>query len=187
MEPQVAVFCFGLVFVVTLLVLAIKFPRPTEFQYVVFRSVLALAAAGIAVFIPGLLEVDVSGIVKAGGALAVFVVIYFFSPAGIVRQQANLRVSELVDAWRGVRAPDTTYIDAEMAHRALNAMRIVADLWRDGEPSDRQLICQESWAPYRQWFEAIASTDIEFSDSRSGEEHIEGLLTSTYNEMRENA
>ena len=39
------VFLFGLAFVVALLVLAIKLPNPTSFQYTVFRIVLVLAAA----------------------------------------------------------------------------------------------------------------------------------------------
>jgi hypothetical protein len=78
-----AIFVFGIAFVVILIVLAIFFPNPTPFQYVVFRAVLALAAAGVAALIPGLLNVDIPA-VKAGGALAVFVLIFYFSPAGLV-------------------------------------------------------------------------------------------------------
>jgi hypothetical protein len=47
---------------------------------------LALAAAGVAAFIPGFIEVDVKNWVRAGGAIAVFVVVYFFSPANLVTQ-----------------------------------------------------------------------------------------------------
>jgi len=83
-HERLAVFLFGVVFVVALLVLAVVFPEPSPFQYTVFRIVLALAAAGIAAFIPGFLEVEVGSVVKAGGAIAVFVVVYFFSPAGLV-------------------------------------------------------------------------------------------------------
>jgi hypothetical protein len=83
---RIAVFAFGVVFVVALLVLAIAFPDPTIFQYTVFRIVLALATSGVAAFVPGFLEVDVGNWVRAGGAIAVFAIIYFFSPAGLVRQ-----------------------------------------------------------------------------------------------------
>jgi hypothetical protein len=77
-------FIFGVGFVVVLLVLAPFFPRPSPFQYLVFRIVLALAAAGVAAMLPGFLHAQVHGAVKAGGALAVFVVVYYFNPASLV-------------------------------------------------------------------------------------------------------
>jgi len=76
-------FGFGVIFVVVLLVLAYRFPYPTPFQYTVFRIVLALAAGGVAAMIPGFLNVDLSTKVRAGGASAVFVIVYFFSPAAL--------------------------------------------------------------------------------------------------------
>lgn len=76
-------FGFGVVFVIVLLVLAIAFPTPTPFQYTVFRIVLALAAGGVAGMIPGFLTVSLSTWLRAGGALAVFVVVYFYSPAAL--------------------------------------------------------------------------------------------------------
>ena len=81
---QILVFLFGVVFVVALLILAIVFPNPTPFQYNVFRVVLALAAAGVAALIPGFLQVSISDWLRAGGALAVFTVVYFFNPAALV-------------------------------------------------------------------------------------------------------
>jgi hypothetical protein len=77
-------FSFGVIFVIVLLVLAIVFPNPTQFQYAVFRIVLALAAGGVASMIPGFLSAQVGTWVRAGGALAVFVVVYFYSPAQLV-------------------------------------------------------------------------------------------------------
>jgi hypothetical protein len=78
---QATAFAFGVIFIAALLVLAIKFPEPTPFQYMVFRIVLALAAGGVAAMIPGFLRVDVKPGIRAGGALAVFVVVFFFNPA----------------------------------------------------------------------------------------------------------
>ncbi len=80
---RTAIFVFGVVFVIGLLVLAIIFSEPTDFQYMVFRIVLALAAAGVAVFVPGTIEAYAKKWVRAGGAIAVFVVVYFFSPASL--------------------------------------------------------------------------------------------------------
>src|SRR5262245_37964538 len=81
---QLFAFAFGVTFVVTMLILAIAFPNPTPFQYTVFRVVLALAAAGVAAMIPGFLEVEIPGWLRAGGALGVFVVVYFYNPAAVV-------------------------------------------------------------------------------------------------------
>jgi hypothetical protein len=77
-------FVFGVTFIVTLLVLSVKFPNPTQFQYTVFRIVLALACAGVAAVIPGVLNVQIGGWLTAGGAFAVFAIVYFYSPANAV-------------------------------------------------------------------------------------------------------
>ena len=81
----VCAFAFGCVFVSVLLCLAWFVPNPTPFQYQTFRIVMALATAGVAAMIPGLLKIDfhpsVDVMIRAGGALAVFVIVYFFNPA----------------------------------------------------------------------------------------------------------
>jgi hypothetical protein len=78
-------FIFGVVFVAALLIFVIIIPNPTDRQFEVIRIVLALAAGGIAAVIPGFLDLSL-GVgsklaLRAGGALAVFVVVYFYSPA----------------------------------------------------------------------------------------------------------
>lgn len=84
---------FGVFFVVALLALAVFFPTPSAFQYTVFRTVLALAAAGVASMIPGFLEIQWGNLVRAGGALGVFVVLYFLSPAQLVSEPPKRSVS----------------------------------------------------------------------------------------------
>jgi hypothetical protein len=84
---------FGAIIVVAILALAILFPEPTSFQYEVFRIVLAIACGGLAAVIPGFLTVriDALGIaIRAGGALAVFILVYFFNPAQLVISKAPL-------------------------------------------------------------------------------------------------
>lgn len=78
-------FGFGILFVLALLVLTIFVPSPTDAQFFIFRVVLALAAAGIGAIIPGLIEVSVSTSVRAGGAIALFVLVYLFNPPGVLR------------------------------------------------------------------------------------------------------
>ncbi len=77
-------FLFGIAFLVVMVVIAIRFPNPTAFQYTIFRTVLSLAAAGVAAMIPGFITVSVSRWIRAGGALAVFAVVYFYNPAALV-------------------------------------------------------------------------------------------------------
>jgi len=89
-HERVAVFVFGVVFLTTLLVLAVWLPNPTSWQYQLFRVLLALAAAGVAAMIPGSMEVSLSNWLKAGGALAVFALVMYKSPAQLVIPPAEL-------------------------------------------------------------------------------------------------
>jgi tetratricopeptide (TPR) repeat protein len=73
-------FVFGFIFVVVLLVFAVAIPEPSEFQLFVFRTVLALAAAGVAAVVPGMLNVNIGNWLKASGAIAVFIVVYYVNP-----------------------------------------------------------------------------------------------------------
>lgn len=92
-------FGFGVLFVGAILVLATVFPTPTKTQYEVFRIVIALAGGGVGAVIPGLLDLQMNlGLteqqklaIRAGGALAVFVIIYFYSPAQAVVSDATVR------------------------------------------------------------------------------------------------
>jgi hypothetical protein len=79
--PITLSYIFGFFFVVVLLAIAFIKPEPSSFQYNVFRTVLALAGAGVVAVIPGFIEVKCGDWLRAGGALAVFVVLYFWNPA----------------------------------------------------------------------------------------------------------
>lgn len=79
----------GIIFLIILLVLAILFPTPKPFPYTVFRIVMAIATAAFAATIPGFLEVKISGVVRATGAIAVFAIVYFFSPASMVTDRST--------------------------------------------------------------------------------------------------
>lgn len=95
-SQQLIAFVFGVVFTSVLLILAIFFPNPTGFQFIVFRIVLALAAAGVAAMIPGILEVELSNWIKAGGALSVFIITYFYNPAQlfVLEPEKNVLIPE---------------------------------------------------------------------------------------------
>lgn len=85
---KIVAFSFGVLFILIMLGIAIYFPKPTEFQIYVFRVVLSLAASGIGAVVPGFLHVEWNQkylpLIRAGGAIALFVVIYFVNPPNIL-------------------------------------------------------------------------------------------------------
>lgn len=74
-------FTIGVLFVAALLAINIWIPNPSPTQATTFRIVLALAGAGFGAFIPGFLNVSVGNFARAGGALAIFLIVYFWDPA----------------------------------------------------------------------------------------------------------
>lgn len=80
----IVAFVFGVTFCIVMLVIAIFFPNPTNFQILVFRVILSLSAAGIAALIPGFIKVDIAPYIKAGGAIAIFIIVYWFNPPMLV-------------------------------------------------------------------------------------------------------
>ena len=80
-------FVFGVVFILTMLIIALAVPNPTPSSFLTFRVVLALAAAGIAAVIPGFIDVELRWlkiVIRAGGAIAIFVIVYLLKPAALV-------------------------------------------------------------------------------------------------------
>ena len=61
-QERLAAYAFGVTFVSIMLAVAIAIPYPSPFQYEVFKIVLALAAAGVAAFIPGFLTVTIASV-----------------------------------------------------------------------------------------------------------------------------
>jgi hypothetical protein len=78
-------FVFGVLFLSTILALLVFIPNPTKDQMRVFMVVLALAAGGFGTVFSGMLNVKLTLgkklAIGATGALAVFVIVYFFAPA----------------------------------------------------------------------------------------------------------
>ena len=64
----------------TLLAIAIFDRNPPPFTRFIYRVVLSLAAGGIGAVIPGLIDVHINPIVRAGGGLALFVLVYMVNP-----------------------------------------------------------------------------------------------------------
>lgn len=113
-------FVFGVVFVSVLMAVAWFKPDPSDFQYTIFRSVFALAGAGVAAVIPGFIEVKISNWLVAGGALAVFVILYFWNPA--LRSQEHKDGIPSVTAAVSSSAPAASVVSAVAAASAASTV-----------------------------------------------------------------
>lgn len=84
---KVAAFSFGVVFLLMMIVIAIFIPDPRPHQIFIFRVSMSLAAAGVGAVIPGLIQLEVNQkfmpFVRAGGAIALFVLVYLFNPGKV--------------------------------------------------------------------------------------------------------
>jgi hypothetical protein len=78
----------GVGLLVLTVIIALFVPRPTSFQMFVFRIVASLGAAGIGASLPGFIGFK-SASVTAGGAVALFVLIYLVNPPRLARNLAG--------------------------------------------------------------------------------------------------
>ncbi len=80
---KILAFVFGVVFTGVLLLIAYKDRHPTDTARQIYRVVLALDAAGIGAVIPGMISLN-QPVIRAGGAISLFVIVYWFNPSGTV-------------------------------------------------------------------------------------------------------
>lgn len=73
-------FLFGVLFLAAMLTFSILFPNPTAWQIRIWIPTLALSAAGVGAVLPGFLEIKYKSLVRATGALGLFVIVYLFQP-----------------------------------------------------------------------------------------------------------
>lgn len=78
--PSKAPFWFSSAAFAALLGISLFVPGWAQQNNTLFKTLLALAAAGVAASLPGFLHFEVSNIVKAGGALAAFALVFLVNP-----------------------------------------------------------------------------------------------------------
>lgn len=74
-------FMFGTTFLLIMIVFAVLVKNPSPIEFTAFMVTISLSAAGIGAAIPGLLEVRFKRILRAGGAIALFVIVWFYQPS----------------------------------------------------------------------------------------------------------
>jgi hypothetical protein len=80
-NERILAFATGLVLLLLILATVLFGPqRDSGFAYVALRTILGLAAAAFVVIVPGFLEFNWPPVVRAGGALAAFAIVFFVNP-----------------------------------------------------------------------------------------------------------
>ena len=100
-------------------IIALKFPDLTSSQVFFFRIIIALAAAGIGAIIPGFLQIQIKVLdsaVRAGGALALFVLIFLYNPPELGHQA-------IVPDFAGEWTYECDAIDKEYRHGGTAKLR----------------------------------------------------------------
>ena len=98
---QIAGFVFGIAFLAALLSITVLIPDPTPTQYATFKTILALAAAGVGGILAGSLHIEGTiqkWSIRAGGAIALFVLIYFFAPAPPNSTETSASTSQTIES-----------------------------------------------------------------------------------------
>lgn len=82
---EILVFSIGVFFIICCVVLAIFISEPTTFQWRVFGGILSVGLAAFGLGLSGMIHTEISFerrlLISATGALAIFVLVYFFAPA----------------------------------------------------------------------------------------------------------
>jgi hypothetical protein len=75
---KITLFVFGTFFFIVLLAMAWVDPHPSASSWYIYIWVLAMAAGGVAALLPGAIEVKLNPGIRAGGAVAIAVLVIYF-------------------------------------------------------------------------------------------------------------
>jgi hypothetical protein len=89
-QSNIVVLILGVVLVGVVLRLSFSISQPNGFQCFILRVVLSLASAAIAAGIPGFINVEIVPGIRAGGALAVFLLVYAFNPRSLLKNPSGV-------------------------------------------------------------------------------------------------
>jgi hypothetical protein len=97
---KVTLFAFGTFFLLVLLVISWFDRQPSASSWFIYISILAMAAGGIAALLPGAINVVINPGIRAGGALAIAVLVFYFG-------KDRVTVAPLVEVIQGL----TSHLD----------------------------------------------------------------------------
>jgi hypothetical protein len=122
---QIVAVVIGVILLLLLLFLVFWRRDLTRAEYTFTRIITALAVSCVAVILTGFLTIDIKGFIQAGGALAVFVIVYFYAPADMSPDQ---KWEPIAKRWRNLRNiyDDESEVNLDDVVRALSAVNHVA-------------------------------------------------------------
>jgi hypothetical protein len=89
---KITMIAAGAVIIFVILCVVVFIPYPSDFQIFVFRIILAIGVAAFGCAIPGFLDIKSKSklhAIRAGGALALFVIIFLVNPPQLIREKKN--------------------------------------------------------------------------------------------------
>ena len=89
-------FCFGVIFAIILVIVAIAIPKSYEFHVVRISGHSRVGGRRNWGSYPGLMEINLPG-VRAGGALALAAVVYFVNPPALIRDSTEQKARTALD------------------------------------------------------------------------------------------
>ena len=93
-------FSFGVLALIVLFVIGLLVDQPNQLLSLVSRVTLALACAGIAAMLPGFIQLNIAShtnlAIRAGGAVAIFVLVYLVDPGS--QLDSNSQTCEIPEA-----------------------------------------------------------------------------------------
>jgi hypothetical protein len=89
-KSNLAYLLLGLILLGASLYLSANIQNPAPMEVLILRVIIALGAAFAAVSLPGSVGVDLPKGIKAGGSLAIFVLIFFFNPADLIKPKPDI-------------------------------------------------------------------------------------------------
>ena len=97
-------FIVGTLFLLLILGIVVFGGDPTPWQFAIYRIIIALGGAGFAVALTGHLQIQFPlfgrGYIKAAAAFAVFVILYFFTPAALAVDKGEMESKRLLDEYK---------------------------------------------------------------------------------------
>jgi hypothetical protein len=133
-HDKVAAFAFGTVFIALLLFMVKANEKISPEAFTIFRIILALAAGGIGAVVPGVLDVRMKGFLRAGGAMGMFAVVYFFSPPApnVGRELGDIPPDPVVPAEGAIQ----TWFAFTDTNRFADAWAVAASSFKKSHPRE---------------------------------------------------
>ncbi|MGD0571239.1 MAG: hypothetical protein ABSA78_22830 [Candidatus Sulfotelmatobacter sp.] len=141
-KSNLAYLLLGLILLGTSLYLSANIQNQNPMEVLILRVIIALGAAFAAVSLPGSVGVDLPKGIKAGGSLAIFVLIFFFNPADLIKPKPDIPLD------------DQKATEQSTSHKSLSSKG------EDEKPAARPVRRQETIAPPVETKDKIAQASL---------------------------